>query len=507
MMNRLGMFTRRRALLAASAALALIPGAALAQEARGAASTTTTPPPASAAQVTGEPTDQTTPATQGEDIVVTGTSIARAAFDTPLAVTSVSQQRLQRLSSSSQADILNTIPTIKADAGGGEVATNVFIRGLPSGGQYQFTPLEYDGIPVFSTFGLNSSAYDVLFRNDQGINRLEFVRGGVSNLFGPGSVAGLINYISRTGSDRTQGTYQLEVAERGRMRADGAVSGPLGNNLFYAVSGYYRYDQGPIDTGLDTDGYQIRGNLKYEFESGGSLTLFGQWIDDQVQYYLPIPLDGTTRDRIRGNDGEIVKSVQGPEVGRLNFQSPDGRYRTLINEGVLTKGGQIALALDKDLGGGWGINGRAKYSQYAHRFGLYSDGDGVINVPETLQSFLTNRRLGALADARFTFTDSGAAVPANYLLFANRATDRDRPATDYTGELNLTKELTTGALKHNFTLGGFYANANALDYNVTTTYLAEFNNQPRLIDVTVRNPTTGAVTGISQDGVLNAAPG
>src|SRR3954447_8829557 len=120
----------------------------------------------------------------------------------------------------------------------------------------------YDGIPVLSTFGLNSSAYDVYYRNDLGIDRLEFVRGGVSNLFGPGSVAGLINYITRAGGDARTGVAQLEIAERGRYRGDLAVSGPLGNNLYYALSGYYRWDAGPIRTGLDTKGYQVRGNLK-----------------------------------------------------------------------------------------------------------------------------------------------------------------------------------------------------------------------------------------------------
>jgi len=98
-------------------------------------------------------------------------------------------------------------------------------------------------------------------------------------------------------------------------------------------------------------------------------------------------------------------------------------------------------------------------------------------------------------------------VPANYILFANRYTDRARPATDFTAELNVTKELTTGDFTHHFTLGGFYANAIAKDFNVTTTYLAEFNNRPRLVNVVVRNPTTGAQTIISQGGLLNAGAG
>ncbi len=448
---------------------------------------------------------QTADASQNQDeIVVTGTSRARAAINTPLAVTTLDDSRLGKLNVSSQADVLNSIPTIKADAGGGEVASNVFIRGLPSGGQYQFTPLMYDGIPVLSTFGLNSSAYDVYYRNDLGIDRLEFVRGGVSNLFGPGSVAGLINYISKTGGPEHHGTVQLEWAERDRYRGDVALNGPLGENLFYAFSAWYRSDKGPIRTGLDTEGYQLRGNLKYEFpDDSGSVTIYGQWIDDKVQFYLPIPLDGTTRNRIRGNDGKIVYSVQTPDVIGTSYNTPDGPFTTDIGDGVKTRGGQVALAFVKKFGDGWGINGKVKYSDYKHKFGLWSDGDGVINVPETLQSFLTNRGLGSLANATFTFANDGSAVPANYLLFANRFTDRNRPMHDFTGELNLTKNFTTGSAEHTFTLGGFYGNATARDVNVTTRILAEFNNEPRLINLSVRNPTTGAVTIISQGGVLD----
>ena len=500
-MKGFGTIGLRAGLLSATATLALLPAAVLAQ----------TPPPATeAAPATAAADEAAAP-----DIIVTGTARARVALDTPLAVTSVNSEALARRTASGQADILNSIPTIKADGGGGEVAANVFVKGLPSGGQYQFTPLMYDGIPVFSTFGLNSSAFDVYYRNDLGIDRLEFVRGGVSNLFGPGSVAGLINYLSRSGTDTYRGTAQLEYAERGRYRGDVAVSGPLAENLYYAVSGFYRKDDGPIRTNLDTEGYQVRGNLKYKFPDGsGSVTLYGQYIDDQVQFYLPVPLDGVTRNRIPGNDGKKVYSVQNKfPLANMGFNTPDGPFVSDIDEGVSTKGGQVALAFDKKMGDNWGINGRFKYSEYKHKFGLWSDGDGIVNVPETLASFVTNTARRAqipelngitLANASYSFV-GGGAVPANTLLFANRFTDRNRPMHDYTGELNLTGKFETGALDHSVTLGGFYANAWARDVNVTSTYLAEFNNEPRLVNLTVTNPVTGVTTVISRNGLTNAS--
>ena len=41
---------------------------------------------------------------------------------------------------------------------------------------------------------------------------------------------------------------QLEVADENRVRGDLAVSGPLGSDasLYFALSGFYRTDEGPI---------------------------------------------------------------------------------------------------------------------------------------------------------------------------------------------------------------------------------------------------------------------
>ncbi len=441
---------------------------------------------------------------QLEEIIVTGTKRARVALDTPLSATVLDATSLARLTSSSQADILNSIPTIKAEGGGGEVASNVFIKGLPSGGQYQFTPLLYDGFPTLSSFGLNSSAYDVYYRSDLGVERLEFVRGGISNLFGPGSVAGLINYISRTGTADPKRTVQLELAEEDRVRADFVLSGPVSDTLFYAVSGFYRDDAGPIETGNDTKGFQLRGNLKKTFsDDAGAITLYAQVIDDQAQFYLPFPLDGRTRQRVAGSDGRTVYSVQTSQVAGLGFATPDGPFVTSITDGVVTEGGSLGVDFDYEFAGGWRLDSKLRYADYDHSFNFFLDGDGIINRPETLAGFLSNRNI--MGVPTYTYVDNGQPVAANALLFGNRFVDRDRPATDLTAEVNLTKSLTVGSAEHALTLGAFYGNAEARDFNVTTAYLADFRNEARLVNLTVVNgPTT---TNFTRGGLFNAGAG
>jgi iron complex outermembrane recepter protein len=119
-----------------------------------------------------------------DEVLLTATSSKRSQKETPMSITSFGAKQLSQANTSSQADILKSVPGITTENGGGEVASNVFVRGLPSGGQFQFNPLQIDGMPVLSTFGLNSSAHDVYFRSDIGMKSLEFVRGGSSVLYG-----------------------------------------------------------------------------------------------------------------------------------------------------------------------------------------------------------------------------------------------------------------------------------------------------------------------------------
>jgi len=446
-------------------------------------------------------------------IITTGTSKGRLASDTPLSVTTINDVELEKLSFSSQADIVRAIPAIKAEGGGGEVASNIFVRGLPSGGQFQYTPLLYDGSPTLSIFGLNSSAFDVYYRNDLGLDRLEFVRGGVSNLFGAGSVAGVINYISKKGGDFSESSIQLESAEDGRMRNDFATSGPLsGKGLYYAVSGFYRYDKGPLDTGIPTEGYQLRANLHKDFEDQtGSITFYTQIIEDRVQFYLPLPLDGATHERLRGNDGQDVESVNTNNVSNFSYPTLNGNYVSAIEDGVYTNGTSFSMEFNKELSDSLTISGRAKYANYEHEFNLFLDGDGAGgNLPENSADFLTNRELGDIADASFTYVASGQVVASSELLFANRVLDRARPVTDFSSELNLTKSVDFDDFSHEITVGAFFSNTSADDDNVIYTYLGEFNNNPRLVNLTVVDidgsisGTPGTVVTVSNNGLTKS---
>jgi iron complex outermembrane recepter protein len=434
-----------------------------------------------------------------DEIVVTGTNASRSAQNTPLSIALVDETALRTFTGSgSQADLLQQLPGLKTEGGGGEVATNFRVRGLPSGGQFEFTPINYDGVTALSAFGLNSSAFDFFARNDLGIERLEFVKGGVSNLFGVSSTAGIINYISKTGTDTPHGTFQLEVAEDNRYRGDFAYQGPLSENTFMAVSGFYRYDEGPIDTGIPTEGFALRGNIKHEFADGsGSFALYGSYIDDRANFYLPVPLDGTTRKRVNGNDGKTVFTTNSSAVDGIRVNTPEGATQFRAGDGFQTEGGSIYAIFDKEFGDGWKINSKLKWSDYQSASNFFSNGIGPA-APETQAQFLARvAPTATLAQAVFTDVETGAVLPSNYVLYANAFNDRQRPTSDATMEVNLIKSFDSGSLSHTVTLGGFMSRAEADNNQRTVQYLGQFNNNPSLVNLAI-NGQQYTVNGIIQ---------
>ena len=439
---------------------------------------------------------------QLDEIVLTASSTFRSQKETPMSISSIKQKEITKLSANSQADIIRSIPGITAEGGGGETATNVFVRGLPSGGQYVFNPLQYDGMPLMSTFGLNSSAHDVYARPDVGFKGVEFVRGGAAVLYGAGSVAGIINYTSKTGDSNAENLINVEWADKGRLKTDFYTGGKLGgedSNTYYAFTGFVRKDDGPIETGMPTKGVQFRANIKKKFENG-SFTVHGQLINDNAQFFMPLPLDGN-RNRIAGNDGEAVSQLLSGQLANTSFLTAGGAYESPIEDGVSTQGGYVMADFNYNFTDDLKFKSKVKYASYQHNFALYVGGNGTYNNPLTLGNYIENVAPGNLS---YTAQYQGGigAVNANDLVVENLHVDRLRPMTDYSGEASLTKIIDSDAGSHNITAGVYLARTEAEDVNYQYRVLSEFNNNPRLVNLSYVDAGGNNVT-YSEGGLYN----
>ena len=432
-------------------------------------------------------------------VVVTATSTRRTQITMPLSITSYNESKIEKIKYNSNADILRGIPGISAENGGGEVASNIFVRGLPSGGQYQFTPLQFDGMPVVSTMGLTSSAPDVYFRNDLGISRMEFVRGGSATLYGAGSVAGIVNYTSKVGTDVQRTTVESEFASPQKIRFDFNTGGPLGNQVYYNLTGMYRYDKGPIVSGIPSNGYQLRANIRKVMENG-TFTVYAQYINDQVQFYSPYHLTGA-RELPKGWNGEDINTMMTDDVSLLSVKTPNGIYQSHAGNFVMTKGGYIMADLQHNFTNNWKLSAKLRSANYKHEFNFFNT-DGSGRNPLAQSTFATTVLPAGSTAPIFSYANDNTVVPSNALVLENIIVDRTRPLNEIAGQLNISKLIDNGSTRQTITLGTFLSHTNSVDYNVQFRYLSEFRDRPRVLNLRYTN-AAAAAANYTTNGVVN----
>ena len=274
----------------------------------------------------------------------------RAAFDTPLAVTTPGR----RAAGAAQLEQPGRHPQHRADDQGRSAAaarsrpTSSF-EGLPSGGQYQFTPLMYDGIPVLSTFGLNSSAYRRLLPQRP---RHRSARVRARRRFQPVRARLGRRPHQLHHQDRRRQRCTASVSWSGRRKAayrgDLALTGPLEatcSTPSRATTGR----RGPIETEPRHQGLPAPRQPQVPFPGRQRL---GDPLRSVHRRPGPI-LSAGAAERRRPQPRERKRRARGlfgpaqPDLGtRLQYAGRSLRPAT-SPKASKTKGGQIALAFDK----------------------------------------------------------------------------------------------------------------------------------------------------------------
>jgi iron complex outermembrane recepter protein len=427
-----------------------------------------------------------------DQIVVTGTNTTRTQKEMTGSLSQLSAKQIQAISANSMADIIRVIPGVHAEGGGGDVASNIFVRGMPSGGQYKYTPIEEDGMPVQSTGYLTSSAQDVYFRPDMGVGNLEFARGGSSTLFGVGSPLGVFNYISKKGGSAGESTVKISSGQYNLYRIDFNTGGASGDKWQYNLSGFARYDEGPQPTGAASRGYQLRGNVTRTLDNG-YFRFYFRSLDDNAQFYLPFPHVKNTTDAATGNDGNEVTTVYSPQMGNFALVNPLGTIQGNLGNGVTAKGNSFMLEFAQRFAG-WELKSKTRLSKFEHRFDFWSPG-------KTFEiGTYANSKTNILKSYAYTYADNGlpmklsaGANNGKTYVTENAITLRNRPMSDYSTDLRLTKQIKSGDTEHNFTIGAFGAITRQLQDEVGTGVLVELGNQPRLVDLTVLDTTNKTI--------------
>lgn len=221
-----------------------------------------------------------------EEVVVTANRREESLQKVPLSITAVSGANIIEQGISDYEGLVRTVPGVIST--GASNFNKMTIRGIETSqttssiGAQRSTSIYFDDLPLttFSVVTPDITPYD--------ISRVEVLRGPQGTLFGSGSLAGAIRYITnKPNLNATQASVDVEGgASDGnsyRRRASGMVNVPLiEDKLALRIAATYKDDDGYIDnvgTGQKNSNTQkdttLRAALRWQATDRLSATLTG----------------------------------------------------------------------------------------------------------------------------------------------------------------------------------------------------------------------------------------
>ncbi|MGB0862732.1 MAG: TonB-dependent receptor [Saprospiraceae bacterium] len=335
-------------------------------------------------------------------VVITGVSQPVINLESGVAITSINQDDLNKIAPRSTADIFQNIPGFYAESSAGEVSNNLFSRGMPSEGSYQYVVLHEDGLPIYEAGNLDWVAADHFFRVDGTYKSIEAMRGGSAGVFAGNAPGGIINFVSKTGGSQNRGQFKLQIADFGQLRLEGEVGGPIDKTVRYHIGGFYRIDNGIRVPGfIANNGGQIKGNITKVYNNG-YIRISGKYLNDKNIYYLPIPLKNTDEpERIESFDpnyGTLVSS----NVRDVTFPTPYGEKNFDLSDGMHTNLGYIGTHVQFDLGDGWSFINKNRFSI------VDKSSNAIVSLlsPRSVNSFLNKYSSNNLYEPVVTYADN-----------------------------------------------------------------------------------------------------
>ncbi len=201
------------------------------------------------------PADETKTTGGFDEIIVTATRKSESVQKVPIAIQALSSDFLAQRQVKGLQDYAALLPSVSF-AGIGPGRNEVYFRGIvPAGGAYASVGYYLDEIPITGEQVPDIQVYDM--------ERLEAISGPQGTLFGAGSLAGVLRFIT---NKPKIGSFEFGMDAEVNKFGKGAVGGtiksyiniPVNDRLAIRAMGYYRKEGGYIDN-VDNKGQFISG--------------------------------------------------------------------------------------------------------------------------------------------------------------------------------------------------------------------------------------------------------
>ncbi|MBL8200783.1 MAG: TonB-dependent receptor [Chromatiales bacterium] len=214
----------------------------------------------------------TAPAAGPEELIVTGTRLAADLQVVPGSASVIDREEIEARNDAVVVDLLRDLPGLHVNQPGAGGVTQVFIRGS----EPNFTVFLLDGIRVNDPNNTRGGSFDLATLNLADIERVEIVRGPQSSIYGSDGLAGVVNFISRRGSEALSATADVEAGGDDFLRGTLQVGGPAGRKGDFSLQATRR-DDGEAVPGSTYEADTVSGRLHLEPASAVTANVYARY--------------------------------------------------------------------------------------------------------------------------------------------------------------------------------------------------------------------------------------
>jgi outer membrane receptor protein involved in Fe transport len=443
-----------------------------------------------------------------DEVVVTASPAGRSKMKSSDSVTSVGEEAINRSGATNAAEILRTVPGIRAESSGGEGNANVTVRGAPvSAGGGRYVQFQEDGLPVLLFGDIAFGTADQFLRTDYMTDRVEVVRGGSASTLATNAPGAIINFIGKHGRDLGNSVGMTMGLDSRLTRLDYNLGGNLGQDTYFNLGGFVRQGEGgSIKSGFNSqDGGQFRASITKELDKGSYVRVNMKNLDDKTPSLMPVPtrLVNGQIQTIAGIDPRNAFFINPNLTRDVVIDSAGNRLNTNPANGLHVSSQSIGLEAKINLGNGWTIEERIRKSKNSGRFiAMFPADNGNNGANSTFTGTLFNTSLDNM-DNMFNDIKASKSFDLNggKSLFT---------AGLFTGSQNLAQtwfwnQYSVGMTGQNAninpvptssgwnTWGGCCARVYDVKYNVTAPYAAlSWDKGPLTLEGSVRQNSMSA---------------
>ncbi len=201
-----------------------------------------------------------------EEIIVTASKRAQTLQETPIAVSVVDQEDIERTAIIDLIDLQYLVPSLRIETGGRSTSTNFVIRGFGASSASAALTGTEPSVGVFIDGVFRSRSTSTVLDLPR-VERVEVLRGPQNTLFGKNASSGVISIVTPEPSREFSTSVEATIGRFDQRVLKGYVSGAISDTLAMSLSGTMNRRDGYVDTPLGVDDLNQRDRIGFQFQA------------------------------------------------------------------------------------------------------------------------------------------------------------------------------------------------------------------------------------------------